>query len=113
VAVTAPVLIDFSQKVIQYVARPPLASYTAPVEKLTADDDSQEISSAISSAFPIRAIGVKDCERARMAGSVPAFIGLSTAAGAIALTSTPVVATSLPSDFVSATTAALDAEYAL
>ena len=44
---------------------------------------------------------------------MPAFIGVSTAAGATALTSTPVVASSLPSDLVSATTAALDAEYAL
>ena len=88
-------------------------SYTAPVEKLTAGEHSHATSSATSSARPNRPIGVSDWERARIAGSVAAFIGVSTAAGATALTSTPVVASSLPSDFVSAITAAFDAEYAL
>src|SRR4051794_38019628 len=42
---------------------------------------------------------------------VSAFIGVSMTAGAIALTRTPDVASSLPSDLVRPMTAALDAEY--
>ena len=43
-------------------------------------------------------------------GAVLSFIGVAMTAGAITLTSTPVVASSLPADLVSAMTAALDAE---
>ena len=42
----------------QYVARPPLMSYTAPVEKLTLSELSQAISSATSSGLPTRFIGI-------------------------------------------------------
>ncbi len=47
---------------------------------------------------------------ASASGAVSAFIGVSITAGAMALASTPVVASSLPSDLVRAMTAALDAE---
>ena len=47
---------------------------------------------------------------ASTSGAVSAFIGVSMTAGAIALTSTPLVASSLPSDLVMAMTAALVAE---
>ena len=47
---------------------------------------------------------------ASTSGAVLAFIGVSKTAGAIALTSTPVVASSLPSDLVMPMTAAFEAE---
>ena len=47
---------------------------------------------------------------ASTSGVFVAFIGVSITAGAIALTRTPVVASSLPSDLVRPITAALDAE---
>ena len=43
---------------------------------------------------------------------MPSSIGVSITAGAMQLTSTPLRATSLPIDFVSAITAAFAAEYA-
>jgi hypothetical protein len=60
------------------------------VEKLTWWEHNHPISSATSSGRPKRRIGVKDCERSSTAGSVWAFIGVATAAGATAFTSTPV-----------------------
>ena len=47
---------------------------------------------------------------ASTSGAVASFIGVAKTAGAIALTSTPEVASSLPADLVSLITAAFDAE---
>ena len=47
---------------------------------------------------------------ASTSGAVPSFMGVAMTAGAMALTSTPVVASSLPADLVRPMTAALDAE---
>lgn len=60
------------------------ASYTAPGEKLTAFEDSQATSSAISSGVPRRPIGVSAWERASTAGSVAAALTGFTAASIFA-----------------------------
>ncbi len=58
----------------RYDARPPLASYTAPVEKLGPFDDSQAISSATSSGRSIRPIGARLRERARIVSATRKMI---------------------------------------
>jgi hypothetical protein len=59
---------------------------------------------------PTRFIGIRLVMYASTSGAVPSFIGVAMTAGAMALTSTPVVASSLPADLVRPMTAALDAE---
>src|SRR3954454_993405 len=88
-------------------------SYTAPVEKLHSSEVNHAMSAATSSARPTRPMGISDVMCASTSGDVVAFMGVSITAGAIALTSTPVLASSLPRDLVNAMTAALLAEYAL
>ena len=85
-------------------------SYTAPVEKLHLSEASQATSSATSSGRPSRRIGMRLVMYSSTSGVLVAFMGVSMTAGAIALTRTPLVASSLPSDFVSPITAALVAE---
>lgn len=75
-------------------------------------EESHATSSATSSGLPGRPIGINRVTRASTSGSVAAFIGVAMTAGAIAFTSTPEVASSLPNDLVRPMIAALEAEYA-
>ncbi|SHN56737.1 hypothetical protein SAMN05660350_00716 [Geodermatophilus obscurus] len=80
------------------------------MEKLTRSEHRKATSSATSSGRPTRFIGMRPVMCASTSGAVAAFIGVAMTAGAITLTRTPVVASSLPADLVSAMTAALAAE---
>jgi len=84
--------------------------YNWPVEKLTRSEARKATSSATSSGRPTRFIGIRLVMYASTSGAVPSFMGVAMTAGAMALTSTPVVASSLPADLVRPMTAALDAE---
>jgi len=80
------------------------------VEKLTRSEARKATSSATSSGRPTRFIGIRLVMYASTSGAVLSFIGVAMNDGAMALTSTPVVASSLPADLVKPMTAALDAE---
>lgn len=80
------------------------------MEKLTRSEQRKATSSATSSGRPTRFIGIRLVMRASTSGAVASFIGVAMTAGAMALTSTPVVASSLPADLVRPMTAALEAE---
>src|SRR5205085_11677376 len=85
---------------------------TAPVEKEQSSVHSQPTSAAISSGVPKRPMGILDNMNWMCSCVIWSKIAVFTAAGVTQFTRTPVSASSLPSDLVSAMTAALLALYA-
>src|SRR5690349_5371271 len=97
---------------LQYVDRPPVMSSTAPVVNEQSSDDSHATSAAISCTSRKRPIGIF-ASMYCLCSSVPcARISVSATAGVMQLHSTPVFASSLPSDFVRPMTPAFAALYA-
>jgi len=96
----------------QYVARPPEASNTAPVENEHSSLASQQISAAISCTAPKRPIGIFDSMKSMCCCDIWSKMAVRTAAGVTQFTRIPVFASSLPSDFVSPITPAFDVLYA-
>ena len=80
--------------------------------KLQSSLASQHTSDAISSTVPKRPMGIFDSMKSMCCCVIWSKIAVRTAAGVTQLTRMPVEASSLPSDFVSAMTAAFDALYA-
>ena len=79
------------------------------VENEHSDDASHATIAAASSTSRKRPIGIFDSMKSMCACVIVAKSAVFAAAGAIALTSTPFVASSLPSDLVSAISPAFDA----
>src|SRR5207253_850075 len=96
----------------QYTARPPDRSKTAPVENEHSSVQSHATRAAISSTWPKRPMGILDNMKSMCACVIWANMPVFTAAGVTQFTRTPVFASSLPSDFVSEITPALEALYA-
>ena len=95
----------------QYVARRPDRSKTAPVLNEHSSEASQ---ASIAAALPTsrnRAIGIFDSMKSMWAGVIRSKMAVYAAAGDTALTSTPFVASSLPSDLVSAITHQLNQQH--
>jgi hypothetical protein len=86
---------------------PPDRSNTAPVEKEQSSVHSQPTMAATSSGVPKRPMGILDSMNWMCSGVIWSKMAVLTAAGVTQLTRTPVSASSLPSDLVSAITAAL------
>jgi len=70
----------------QYVARPPEASNTAPVENEHSSLASQQISAAISSIPPKRPMGILESMKSMCAGVIWSKMAVRTAAGVMQLT---------------------------
>src|SRR3982751_2058980 len=87
-------------------------SNTAPVENEQSGDASQQTSEAISSTLTKRFIGIFDSMYWMCSSVIWSKIAVFAAAGVTQFTSTPLWASSLPSDLVSEMTPALEAEYA-
>ena len=101
-----------SPEPIQYVDRPPLISNTAPVENEFSSDASQVASEASSSISRNRPRGIFDSIQSTCDCDICSRIRVLAAAGVMQLTETFSVASSLPSDLVSAMTPAFAALYA-
>jgi hypothetical protein len=95
---------------LQYVARPPEISNTAPVEKLHSSLASHRINEATSSMSPKRPMGIFESIQSICVWVICSNNGVFTAAGVTQLTRISLPASSLPKDFVSPMTPAFDAE---
>src|SRR5450631_3973487 len=87
-------------------------SKTAPVVNEQSADDSHATSAAISSTATKRPIGILDSMKPMNSSVIWLKISVLAAAGVMQLHSTPVFASSLPSDLVRPITPALAALYA-
>src|SRR3954464_705379 len=87
-------------------------SNTAPVENVQSPDASQHTSAAISPTSTKRPCGILESMYWMCCSVIWSKIAVLAAAGVTQLTSTPVCASSLPSDLVSEMTPAFEAEYA-
>ena len=93
----------------QYVARPPDRSNTEAVLNEHSSDASQATIAAASPTSRKRPIGIFDSMKSMCCCVMVANIAVFAAAGETALTRTPLPASSLPSDLVSAIRPAFDA----
>ena len=85
-------------------------SKTAPVLNEHSSEDNHVTNEAISSGSPVLPIGILSTMYSTCFGVRFSTIRVLITAGVIQLTVIPVVANSLPTDFVSPITAAFDAE---
>src|SRR5437660_1355031 len=88
----------------QYVARPPERSNTAPVVNEHSAVHNHATIAAISSVMPKRPMGIFDNMKSMCAFVICSNMPVFTAAGVTQFTRTCVLASSLPSDLVSAMT---------
>src|SRR5262249_25237583 len=107
-------LVRFGQAsgVSQYVARPPEMSNTAPVVNEQSAEAQKAASAAISSTSTNRPRGIFDSMKSMCSWVIWSKIAVLAAAGVMAFTAMSLSASSLPSDLVSAISAAFEAEYA-